>query len=166
MVNIFGSLCSSSTRMEFTTCLQMTMVIQNCSISWFDFVTLDLNSGIPIVELPSLRDYYVDCEYISSVIVDGPTKTLAFRRLRYLEAQFSLFQLLNEAKESEEQKGVPHRDFYNVRKVDTHVHHSACMNCKHLLRFIKSKLKRNPEVRLYTSFLVTLILGCRHFPRW
>ena len=33
------------------------------------------------------------------------------------------------------------RDFYNVRKVDTHVHHSACMNLKHLLRFIKYKLR-------------------------
>jgi hypothetical protein len=31
------------------------------------------------------------------------------------------------------------RDFYNVRKVDTHVHHSASMNQKHLLRFIKSE---------------------------
>ncbi|KAJ3117385.1 AMP deaminase [Phlyctochytrium bullatum] len=40
---------------------------------------------------------------------------------------------------------VPHRDFYNVRKVDTHVHHSSCMNQKHLLRFIKSKLKKNPK---------------------
>ena len=39
-------------------------------------------------------------------------------------------------------KEAPHRDFYNVRKVDTHVHHSACMNQKHLLRFIKSKLKK------------------------
>ena len=29
-----------------------------------------------------------------------------------------------------------------MRKVDTHVHHSACMNQKHLLRFIKSKLKK------------------------
>ena len=25
--------------------------------------------------------------------------------------------------------------------MDTHVHHSACMNLKHLLRFIKHKLK-------------------------
>ena len=36
-------------------------------------------------------------------------------------------------------------DFYNVRKVDTHVHHSACMNQKHLLRFIKSKMKRSAD---------------------
>jgi AMP deaminase len=51
--------------------------------------------------------------------------------------------MLNEQKEMDEQKMAPHRDFYNVRKVDTHVHHSSCMNCKHLLRFIKSKLKQN-----------------------
>src|ERR1700722_3848568 len=37
-------------------------------------------------------------------------------------------------------------DFYNLRKVDTHVHHSSCMNQKHLLRFIKSKMKRSPDV--------------------
>jgi hypothetical protein len=31
-----------------------------------------------------------------------------------------------------------------VRKVDTHIHHSACMHQKHLLRFIKSKLRKEP----------------------
>ena len=30
-----------------------------------------------------------------------------------------------------------------MRKVDTHVHHSAAMNAKHLLRFIKKKCKYN-----------------------
>jgi AMP deaminase len=39
----------------------------------------------------------------------------------------------------------PARDFYNVRKVDTHIHHSACMHQKHLLRFIKSKLRKEPD---------------------
>jgi hypothetical protein len=29
--------------------------------------------------------------------------------------------------------------------VDTHVHHSACMHQKHLLRFIKSKLRKEPD---------------------
>lgn len=30
-------------------------------------------------------------------------------------------------------------------QIDTHVHHSACMHQKHLLRFIKSKLKREAD---------------------
>jgi len=34
---------------------------------------------------------------------------------------------------------------YNSRRVDTHVHHSACMTQKHLLRFIKSKLRKHSD---------------------
>ena len=49
--------------------------------------------------------------------------------------------MLNEFKEISQQKAISHRDFYNVRKVDTHIHASSCMNQKHLLRFIKKKLK-------------------------
>lgn len=37
------------------------------------------------------------------------------------------------------------RDGVPVVQVDTHVHHSACMHQKHLLRFIKSKLKKEPD---------------------
>lgn len=57
-----------------------------------------------------------------------------------------MYILLNEFQEIADSKRVPHRDFYNVRKVDTHVHHSSCMNQKHLLRFIKSKMKKSPNV--------------------
>jgi len=48
---------------------------------------------------------------------------------------------LNEIRELSAQKAVPHRDFYNVRKVDTHIHAASSMNQKHLLRFIKKTLK-------------------------
>ncbi|KAK6152529.1 hypothetical protein DH2020_015164 [Rehmannia glutinosa] len=63
----------------------------------------------------------------------GNIRTLCHHRLVLLEQEFLA------------QKSAPHRDFYNVRKVDTHVHHSACMNQKHLLRFIKSKLRKEPD---------------------
>ena len=43
------------------------------------------------------------------------------------------------------QKAVAHRDFYNVRKVDTHIHAASCMNQKHLLRFIKKNLKTESD---------------------
>ena len=36
---------------------------------------------------------------------------------------------------------IGHRDFYNVRKIDNHIHHSAAMNAKHLLRFMRNKFK-------------------------
>uniref|UniRef100_A0A0D9X393 AMP deaminase n=1 Tax=Leersia perrieri TaxID=77586 RepID=A0A0D9X393_9ORYZ len=59
--------------------------------------------------------------------------------------KFNLHLMVNADRELLAQKAAPHRDFYNVRKVDTHVHHSACMNQKHLLRFIKSKLRKEPD---------------------
>lgn len=96
-----------------------------------------------IADVPGLRDYYVDLERVIALSSDGPAKSFAFRRLQYLEARWNLYYLLNEFQETGVSKRNPHRDFYNVRKVDTHVHHSACMNQKHLLRFIKHKLRHN-----------------------
>jgi hypothetical protein len=55
-------------------------------------------------------------------------RSLAHARLQLLEQKFSLHAMLNADKEFLAQKSAPHRDFYNVRKVDTHVHHSACMH--------------------------------------
>lgn len=99
----------------------------------------------PIVKVPTLRDFYSDLEYVIEVSSDGPSKSFAFRELDILEGKFNLYYLVNEYEETAICKRVPHRDFYNVRKVDTHVHHSACMNQKHLLRFIKSKMKKSPD---------------------
>ncbi|KAL8722636.1 MAG: hypothetical protein Q9225_000942 [Loekoesia sp. 1 TL-2023] len=97
----------------------------------------------PWIKVPTLRDYYMDLNMVKEVSEDGPIKSFAFRELQILDGKFNLYTLENSYAEMMESKGVPHRDFYNVRKVDTHVHHSACMNSKHLLRFIKSKLKKS-----------------------
>ena len=101
--------------------------------------------GEPIINVPDIREFYMDLDKVLSISSDGPSKSFAFRRLQYLEGKFNLYVLLNEYQEIADTKAVPHRDFYNVRKVDTHVHHSACMNQKHLLRFIKSKMKKSPD---------------------
>ncbi|KAG0213060.1 AMP deaminase [Mortierella sp. GBA30] len=99
----------------------------------------------PIVQVPTPKEYFQDLDFVLSVISDGPTKSFAFRRLKYLESKWNMYILLNEYEELAEAKRVPHRDFYNVRKVDTHVHHSSCMNQKHLLRFIKAKMRKTPK---------------------
>ena len=90
-------------------------------------------------------DFFYDLHALLRVQSYGPSKTFCHKRLLLTEQKFNLHVMLNADREFLEQKKAPHRDFYNVRKVDTHVHHSACMNQKHLLRFIKSKLKREPQ---------------------
>ncbi|KAL9045168.1 MAG: hypothetical protein Q9214_001753 [Letrouitia sp. 1 TL-2023] len=99
----------------------------------------------PEVHVPTLREYYIDLNTVKEVSEDGPIKSFAFRELQILDGKFNLHALENSYAEIMESKSVPHRDFYNVRKVDTHVHHSASMNSKHLLRFIKSKIKKSAD---------------------
>ena len=54
-----------------------------------------------------------------ALIADGPLKSFCYRRLSYLSSKFQLHVLLNELRELAAQKAVAHRDFYNVRKVQT-----------------------------------------------
>mmetsp|Transcript_1531 Transcript_1531/g.2032 ORF Transcript_1531/g.2032 Transcript_1531/m.2032 type:complete len:727 (-) Transcript_1531:42-2222(-) len=104
-----------------------------------------LTEGKPEVHVHPLSEYYRDLNRLLRIISNGPAKTITFKRLRLLESKFNLHVLLNEQQEASVSKSVPHRDFYNVRKVDTHVHHSSAMNQKHLLKFIKKKLRESPN---------------------
>lgn len=51
------------------------------------------------------------------VSMDVCRKSFCYRRLQYLSSKFQMHILLNEMKELAAQKKVPHRDFYNIRKV-------------------------------------------------
>merc|ERR1719158_2180052 len=95
---------------------------------------------------PKLEEFIRDMHLMCALIADGPLKSFCYRRLSYLKSKFELHVLLNELRELAGQKNVPHRDFYNVRKVDTHIHAASCMNQKHLLRFIKKTLKTDGDV--------------------
>ncbi|XP_056614384.1 LOW QUALITY PROTEIN: AMP deaminase 2 [Triplophysa dalaica] len=94
---------------------------------------------------PDLNEYIADMNVMMALIINGPVKSFCYRRLQYLSSKFQMHVLLNEMKELAAQKKVPHRDFYNMRKVDTHIHASSCMNQKHLLRFIKRAMKKYPD---------------------
>jgi len=92
---------------------------------------------------PNLETFCRDMQRLCTMISDGPLKSFCYRRLSYLSSKFQLHVLLNELRELASQKAIPHRDFYNIRKVDTHIHAASCMNQKHLLRFIKKTLKNH-----------------------
>ncbi|XP_046897222.1 AMP deaminase 3 isoform X2 [Hypomesus transpacificus] len=94
---------------------------------------------------PDLETFSIDLSHVLAMIVDGPTKTYCHRRLNFLGSKFYLHEMLNEMAELKELKSVPHRDFYNVRKVDTHIHAAACMSQKHLLNFIQTTYKTEAE---------------------
>ncbi|XP_075983059.1 AMP deaminase 2-like isoform X2 [Anticarsia gemmatalis] len=109
-------------------------------------------------EYINLQQYIQDKATMCNMIADGPLKSFCYRRLSYLSSKFQLHVLLNELRELASQKAVPHRDFYNIRKVDTHIHAASCMNQKHLLRFIKKTLKTHADevVTLHKGSPMTL----------
>uniref|UniRef100_A0A6Q2Y957 AMP deaminase n=1 Tax=Esox lucius TaxID=8010 RepID=A0A6Q2Y957_ESOLU len=94
---------------------------------------------------PDLETFAIDLSHVLAMIIDGPTKTYCHRRLNFLGSKFYLHEMLNEMAELKELKGIPHRDFYNVRKVDTHIHAAACMSQKHLLNFIQTTYKTEAD---------------------
>ncbi len=104
--------------------------------------TLEPDSAFPV---PTFDEFLLDFRKLRTAVHSGPVTSYSYKRLELLAAKFNLHVLLNSTRELEAQKSVPHRDFYNIRKVDTHVHHSASMSQKHLLRFIKHKLRHNPN---------------------
>jgi len=69
-------------------------------------------------------------QLMCQMIANGPLKSYCYKRLTYLSSKFQLHTMLNEIREVAEQKAVTHRDFYNVRKVDTHIHAASSMNQK------------------------------------
>uniref|UniRef100_A0A671PQ13 AMP deaminase n=1 Tax=Sinocyclocheilus anshuiensis TaxID=1608454 RepID=A0A671PQ13_9TELE len=90
---------------------------------------------------PDLATFIDDMNFLITLIAQGPTKSYTHRRLKFLMSKFNVHEMLNEMEEMKELKKNPHRDFYNCRKVDTHIHAAACMNQKHLLRFIKKSYR-------------------------
>lgn len=58
----------------------------------------------PLYEVPTIKEYFQDMDEILSVISDGPAKSFAWRRLRYLESKWNLYVLLNEYRELAELK--------------------------------------------------------------
>jgi AMP deaminase len=64
----------------------------------------DLKARKTFTKVPEPREYFSDLDFVLGVISDGPTKSFAFRRLRYLESKWNLYVLLNEYQELAESK--------------------------------------------------------------
>jgi AMP deaminase len=62
------------------------------------------NGRKPVFEIPTIKEYFMDLEFVLGVISDGPTKSLAYRRLQYLASKFDMYYLLNEFQEVADMK--------------------------------------------------------------
>jgi len=83
------------------------------------------------------EEFIEDHQHLVSLTNNGTCKSFAWKRLKMLQAKFEMYTLNNDLKENDELKSTHYRDFYNVRKVDTHIHAAGSMNTKHFLTFVR-----------------------------
>lgn len=67
-----------------------------------------------------LVEYAQDLSELTDIINDPECRSFCYRRLVLLQERFNMYIILNEGQERLAQIAVPHRDLYNVRKVDVH----------------------------------------------
>eukprot|EP00792_Barthelona_sp_PAP020_P003739 TRINITY_DN1612_c0_g1_i1.p1 TRINITY_DN1612_c0_g1~~TRINITY_DN1612_c0_g1_i1.p1 ORF type:complete len:717 (+),score=151.48 TRINITY_DN1612_c0_g1_i1:42-2192(+) len=109
------------------------------------YVVFDEDNLIPHKLPADMKTFYKVFHFGQRLMNNGAMNSFCKGRLNLLESRFSLYKLHAFEEERSEQKRESHRDFYNVRKVDNHIHAAAAMNQKELLRFIKKKFIDEPN---------------------
>lgn len=93
----------------------------------------------------SVKEFCTDYVKVLQTMRDRGVISFCGPRLQELEMKFSLHTHRNAAREAQRQKTSGSRDFYQVRKVDTHIHHSAAFTQRQLMHFIRKKMKEESD---------------------
>lgn len=96
-------------------------------------------------EVPSFEDYLKDYERLCYIVNFPSLRSFTYSRLKTLEQCYDMHIQLSGVQEVNVQKFIPHRDFDNVRKVDNHIHLSAAMTARMLLKFIREKAEQDGD---------------------
>ncbi|SCV00282.1 LANO_0F06106g1_1 [Lachancea nothofagi CBS 11611] len=99
-----------------------------------------------ILPISSFGEHF---EKLAGYIESEEFNFLAVKRTEYLLHRFHLFQQLQGCAEVRETRLVPHRDFYNIRKVDQNYILSGCFSQRQLNEFIWEKLNLEPDRIIY-----------------
>jgi AMP deaminase len=103
----------------------------------------------PSKDVPDFQEFVQDLHQIIDLSSEKIGQQLSLRRLDYLRNKFESYGLLNEHRETYLTTINPHRDFYNVRKIDNNVDLTMSMSKKHLLNVINKKLNEEPDRVVY-----------------
>lgn len=99
--------------------------------------------------IPKITQFSQDFRIVLKLLESGELRPVSTKRIEYLLNKFDLFQHLEGRSEILENKRVPHRDFYNTRKVDQNLLLSGCVSKRQLNEFIWDKLNLEPDRIVY-----------------
>ncbi|SCU89077.1 LAFA_0E16050g1_1 [Lachancea sp. 'fantastica'] len=104
-----------------------------------------------VARIPSIFQFGQDFEQCLNIVTSEKMDAQAVKRTEYLLHRYELFQQLQGRSEIRESRLVPHRDFYNIRKVDQNYLLSGCISQRQLNDFIWEKLNIEPNRIVYVN---------------
>lgn len=58
----------------------------------------------PLYKIMTLKEFFKDLDFLVNIVNDGPARSFAFRRMKYLENKWQMYSLLNEYQELSDMK--------------------------------------------------------------
>jgi len=95
--------------------------------------------------LIGVDEFCRDYAEVLRAMLDRSCVSFCSPRLHELELKFELHAHRNAGREAQRQRELSGRDWYQVRKVDTHIHHSACFTQRQLMQFIRRKMREEMD---------------------
>ena len=77
-------------------------------------------------------------------------KSYSYERLQAMDTKFRVHDIVNRGLEQDSSITDP-CDFHKIMKVDNHIHLAAAMTSKHLLTFIREKIKNHGDDMIKTK---------------
>ncbi|CEP64192.1 metallo-dependent hydrolase superfamily protein LALA0_S10e04566g [Lachancea lanzarotensis] len=102
-----------------------------------------------VANVPPITQFGQHFEKCLDLVTSEQMDSQAVKRTEYLLHRYELFQQLQGRSEVRESRLVPHRDFYNIRKVDQNYLLSGCLSQRQLNDFIWEKLNLEPNRIVY-----------------
>lgn len=104
------------------------------------------------INIPTFKEFREDFEWCLKIIRDRSLSRFSEKRLQSLVNKFPVFQHLHSKEEMRQSKKVPHKDFYNCRKIDLNLLLSGCFSQWQLTEFIWTKLRKEPDRVIHQAF--------------
>lgn len=95
------------------------------------------------------KQFQNDFDYLVQLTKSSAFNKLAARRLAYLLEKYKLYLNLHSKHEINRLKMVPHKDFYNLKKIDNNLYLYGCISTKNLNHFILKTLNAEPHRIIY-----------------
>lgn len=124
-------------------------ILKDCETVLVNGVYSVQQGGQWITRLHSIVNFVQDLLLMVQLTSDKMITSFCYARNKFLEQKFKMHQIFNADREAVDQKKIKQRDFYNIMKIDTHIHHSQGMCARKLLEFMKKKFRNCPHVVVY-----------------